>query len=127
MMIDALENVEDEILVGRQIVSDVRFAEDQGMVSGTESGLQKVMNKLNDTAKTFSMKINVQKTKIMVVCRDGRGVVNITIDGERIEQAKSYKYLGAIISEDRRNFIDVQTRIALSKHAFNKRKVFLAK
>ncbi len=48
------------------------------------------MNKLNDTAKTVSIKINIQKTKTIVVCRDGRGVVNITLDGQRIEQAESF-------------------------------------
>ena len=43
----------------------------QGMVASTENGLQKLMNKLNETAKKFNMKMNVQKTKAMVVCRDG--------------------------------------------------------
>src|ERR1041385_8196886 len=76
MMIESLENIEEGILVGGQMFSDVRFADDQGMVSSTERGLQKLMNKLNDTTKKFSMKINVKKT--MVVCRDGGGVVNIT-------------------------------------------------
>jgi len=75
------------------MLSDARFADDQGMVSGTQSGIQKLTNKSNDTAKRFSMKINVQKTKTMVMCRDGGGVVNITINGQRIEQVKSFKYL----------------------------------
>jgi len=55
------------------MMSDVRFADGQGMVSGTESGLQKLMSKLNGTAKKFSMKINIRKTKTMVVRRDGGG------------------------------------------------------
>ena len=46
-----------------QLVSDVRFADDQGMVAGTEMGLQRLMNKLNDTAKTLGTKISVQITK----------------------------------------------------------------
>ena len=73
------------------------------------------------------MKINVQKTKTMVVRWDGCGVVNITIDGQRIEQVKSYKYLGSIISEDGRSNTDVKVRIALAKEAFNKRKELLTK
>ena len=39
------------------------------------------MNKLNDTAKKFNKKINVQKIKTMVMRKDGEGVVNITVDG----------------------------------------------
>ena len=42
---------------------DVRFADDQGMVASTENGLQKLMNKLNETAKKFNMKMNVQKQR----------------------------------------------------------------
>ena len=76
----------------------MRFTDDQGMVSNTESGLQKLMDK-NETAKKFSLKINIQKTNTMLVCRDGGGVVNITVDGQRVEQVQSFKYLGSIISE----------------------------
>ena len=53
-----IEDFEDGIVVGGKIVRDVRFADDQGMVSGAERGLQNLMNKLNDTAKKFNMKIN---------------------------------------------------------------------
>ena len=126
-MIEALGEDEEGILVGGQRVSDVRFADDQGMVSNTESGLQKLMDKLNETAKKFSMKINIQKTNTMLVCRDGGGVVNITVDGQRVEQVQSFKYLGSIISEDGRSLTDVKYRIALAKEAFNKSKELLTK
>ena len=63
MMIEALENVEEGVPVGGQLVSDIRFADDQSMVVGTEMGLQSLMNKLNDTVKNFGVKINVQKQK----------------------------------------------------------------
>ena len=121
----AIEDFEDGIVVGGKIVRDVRFADDQGMVSGTERGLQKLMNKLNDTAKKFNMKINVQKTKTMVVSRNEGRTVKIKIDDQEIEQVSNFKYLGSLISEDGRCLIDVKTRIALAKDAFNKRKEFL--
>ena len=60
MMIEALENMDEGIIVGGQVMSDVRFADDQGMVASTENGLQKLMNKLNETAKKINMKINVK-------------------------------------------------------------------
>ena len=96
-MIEALEDMEEGVPVERQLVSDVRFADNQGMVAGTEIGLQRLMNKFNDTAKNFDMKINVQKTKTMVVRWDGGRVVNITVDGKRIQQVKNFKYLGSVI------------------------------
>src|SRR5206468_2873 len=127
MMIEALEDMEEGVLVGGQLVSDVRFADDQGMVAGTEMGLQRLMNKLNDTAKYFGMKINIKKTKTMVIRWDGGGVVNIIVDGKGIEQVKSFKYLGSVITEDGRNHSDVKVRNAMAKDAFNKRKELLTK
>ena len=70
------------------------------------------------------MKINVQKTKTMVVSRDEGQVVNFTIGGQRVKKVKNSKYLGSNISEDGYNLVDVKTRIALANEAFNKRKEF---
>jgi hypothetical protein len=44
-----------------------------------------------------------------------------------VEQVKNFIYLGFIISEHGYNLVDVKTRIALAKEAFNKRKEFLTK
>src|SRR6267154_6522916 len=114
--------MEDGVVVGGKLISYVRFADDQGMVAGTEMGLQTLMNKLNDTAINYGMKINVQKTKTMVVRWNGGGVVNITVGGQRIEQVKSFKYLGSIITEDERSDVDVKSKIAMAQNAFNQRK-----
>jgi len=127
MMIEAMENIDEGIVVGGQLISDVRFADDQGMVASTEEGLQKLMNKLNDTAKEYNMRINVQKTKTMVVTRDGGGEVNIVLDGQRVGQVNNFKYLGSFMSDGGRSLVDVKARIALAKEAFNKRKELLTK
>src|SRR6184192_1994038 len=47
MKIEALEDNEEGMSVGGQLVSDVRFADDQGMAAGTVMRLQRLMNKLN--------------------------------------------------------------------------------
>ena len=52
MMIEAVDGLEEGVLVGGQLVRDVRFADDQGMVASTESMLQNQMNKLNILPKT---------------------------------------------------------------------------
>jgi len=43
MMIEAMENMDERIVVGGHLISDVRFAEDLGMVAGTEGELQGLM------------------------------------------------------------------------------------
>ena len=46
MMREALEGVVDGIKVGGMMINDVRFADDQGMVSNTEKGLQRIVDRL---------------------------------------------------------------------------------
>src|SRR6476619_6508717 len=59
MMKEALEYVEEGIRVGGELIKDVKYADDQGMVANTEAGLQSLMDSLNTTAKHYDMKINI--------------------------------------------------------------------
>src|SRR5215467_11232716 len=68
------------------------------------------------------MKINVKKTKAMVVSRDIGRTMQIIVDSEQVEQVKQFKYLGTWLTEDSRSSVDVKCRIALANVAFNSRK-----
>ena len=127
MMKEAMEGSEDGIKVGGQLITDIRFADDQGMVDNTEEGLQRTMDRLSKTAKEYGMKINVKKTKTMVVSKKGGAKINIKMDGKKIEPVVKFKYVGAILSEDGRCLVEVKVRFGTAKDAFNKRKELLKK
>src|SRR6476469_9330817 len=127
MMKEALENVKEGIRVGGELIKDVKYADDQRMVANTEAGLQSLMDSLNTTAKHYDMKINIKKTKAMVVSRSvGEGVI-ITVEGQSVEQVSKFRYLGSLISEDGRCLDDDKTRIGMAKDAFNKRNELLTR
>ena len=90
MMKGALENVEDGIRVGGELIKDAKYADDQGMVADTEAGLQSLMDSLNATAKHYDMKINIKKTKAVVVSRNEGERVNITIEGQSVVQVSKF-------------------------------------
>jgi hypothetical protein len=127
MMKEAMDGSEEGVNVGGKLIRDVRFADDQGMVDNTEKGLQSIMDRLNRTAKEYDMKINVKKTKRMVVSKEGGVKISIVVDGQNIEQVTKFKYLGAIISEDGRCLEDVKARIGMAKDAFIKRRELMTK
>jgi hypothetical protein len=127
MMAEAMDNIEEGVNVGGEIVRDVRFADDQGMIASTEAGLQKIMDKLNLTAKKYEMKINVAKTKAMVISKTGGKEVNIQIDGQPVEQVNTFKYLGVNITENGRSTKEIKMRIGQAKAAFGKRKELLTR
>src|SRR6476469_617051 len=82
---------------------------------------------MQPTAKHCDMKINIKKTKAIMVSRNGGGRVNITVEDQSIEQVSKFRYLGSLISEDGRCLDDGKTRIGMAKDAFNKRKELLTK
>src|SRR5215471_9115504 len=66
MMKDALDNIEEGVLVGGRLLKDVRFADDQAMVSSTSEGLQRLMDGLVKVSEECGMKVNIKKTKAML-------------------------------------------------------------
>ena len=93
MMIEAMEGIEEGIRVGGKLIYDARFVDDQGMVANTETRLQKIIDNLHRTAEQYGMRINIEKTKVMMVSRRVGQKVNIRINGKSIEQVLSFKYL----------------------------------
>src|SRR6476469_4798053 len=63
----------------------------------------------------------------MVVPRNGGERVNITVEGQSVEQVSKFRYLGSLISEDGRCSDDVKTRIGMANDAFNKRNELLTR
>jgi len=109
------------------LLKDIRFADDQGMVAETERGLQIIMNRLNDASKEYGMKINIKKTKVMKVSKQGGGNVNIVLNEERIKQVGQFRYLGSLITDNGSCSKEIKARIGMAKTAFNRRRELLTR
>ena len=85
--------------------------------------LKNMLMELNERCEDYGMKINISKTKAMVIGRKPN--IHIRIKGESIEQEDSFKYLGCNISSNMNCCQEVNQRIAMAKKAFNrKRSIF---
>jgi len=82
------------VKVGGEWLKDARFADDQGMVASSEQGLQRLMDGLTTTAKKYDIKVNVKKTKTMLVSKGTGGAVNVVVDGQVVEQVKKVPISG---------------------------------
>ena len=125
MMKDALGNVEEGVIVGGRLLKDVRFADDQAMVSNTNEGLQRLMDRLVEAAEEYGMKVNVKKTKTMVISKTGHKIADIKTGQHKAEQVQQFKYLGATITDDGRCEHKIKCRIAIAKQHIPKAKMFL--
>ena len=63
------------------------------------------------------MKINIKKTKVMVVGNQKKNV-NIEINGERIEQVDAFKYLGTTIQNEGDTANEIDERISSATKLF---------
>jgi len=63
----------------------------------------------------------VEKTKLMRISRQPFPV-KIMIDQKRLENVDSFKYLGSILTKDRRCTCEIKFMIAMAKAAFNKKR-----
>ena len=53
--------------------------------------------------------------------------VTITIDQKQLENVKSFKYLGSMLTEDGRCTCEIKSRIAMAKTSYNKKNLFTSK
>ena len=66
LILQALENSEDGVVVGGMQVNAIVFADDKTMISSSNTGLQ---DYLNGTSGEYDMRINIKKTKTMRTSR----------------------------------------------------------
>ena len=118
MMIEAMEELDEGIKVGGNWIQDVRFAEDQGMVADTEEGLQKMMDRLVEKAEEYNMKVNVKKTKVIVINGTGRIKQGVKLNNVPLERVTRFKYLGSWITDDAKSDDDIRAKVGMAKAAF---------
>jgi len=74
---------------------------------------------LNTTPTKFNLKINIMKTKVLIVSNsDQYNTGNIKIRDESVEQVEEFCYLGNLITGGNRSTKEVKRRIALAEQAF---------
>ena len=90
--------------MGGEEYSNLRYADDTVLIAETIEELQDLVNEVKERSLAKGLKMNVKKTKTMVIRRniDEDCKIDISVDGKILEQVKQYLYLGHIITEDGR-------------------------
>jgi len=80
-------------------LEDLDFADDLCLLSTNRLNMQEKTSKLQETALSVGLKINVAKTKVMSL-HDKSSKTPITLNGDNILEVEDFTYLGTIISQD---------------------------
>ena len=120
-MTDALEDHEGTVSIGGRTITNLRFADDIDGFAGQEQELVKLVNHLEGASTAYDMQISAEKIQLMTNNTNGIST-DIPIDNKKLETVRSYKYLGAIVS-DEGSKLEVLSRIAQITAVVTKLKV----
>ena len=99
IMDEALKDHQGTVSIGGRNITNLRFADDIDGLAGIEEELGCLVNTLDGAVCAFGMEINGSKTKIMTNKPNGF-TTTININGDVIESVDSFKYLGAMLSDE---------------------------
>ena len=112
---------EDGIKIAGKNINNIRYADDTVLIADSEEKLQTLLQRVNNESELKGIKINIKKTKVMVVSkRDHNQRMDIKLSNKDIEQVKEFAYLGSNISFDGRNDKEIRRRIAIANQSLEK-------
>ena len=120
-MADSLEDHKSTGSIGGRTISNFRFADDIDGLAGSELELANLVKRLDKTSTAHGMLISAEKTKLMTSNTNGISS-NISVNGEKLETVKSFKYLGAIVT-DEESMPEIRSRISQTIAAPTKLKI----
>ena len=78
------------IKIARRNISNLRYADDTTLMAESEEELKSLLMKAKEESEKVGLKLNIQKTKIMV----SGPITSWGIDGETVETVSDFTFLG---------------------------------
>ena len=91
-----LEEAQAGIKIARRNINKLRYADDTTLMTESEEELKSLLMKMKEESGKVSLKLNIQKTKIMA----SGFITSWQIDGETVETVANFIFLGSKITAD---------------------------
>ena len=85
-----LEEIQAGIKIAGRNINKLRYADDTTLMAESEEELKSFLMKMKDKSEKASLKLNIQKTKIMA----SGLITSWEIDGETVETVSDFIFLG---------------------------------
>ena len=99
-------------MAGRNI-NNLRYADDTTPMAESEEELKSLLMKVKEESEKIGLKVNIQKTKIMA----SGPITSWQIDGETVETAAEFIFLGSKITADGDCSHEIKRRLLLVRKA----------
>ena len=106
-----LEETQAGIKIARRNINNLRYADDTTLMAESEEELNSLLMKVEEESAKGGLKLNIQKTKIMVF----DPTTSWEIDGETVETVADFILLGSRITGDGDCSLEIKRRLLLGK------------
>ena len=106
-----LEEAQAGIKIARRNINNLRYADDITLMAESEEKLKSLMMKMKVESEKVGLKLNTQKTKIMV----SGPIISWEIDGETVETVSDFIFLGSKITADGDCSHEIKRRLLLGR------------
>ena len=104
-----LEKAQAGIKVVRRNINDLRYTDDTTLMAESKEELKSLLMKVKEESEKFGLKLNIQKTKIMV----SSPITSWEIDGETVETVSDFILGGSKITVDGDCSHEIKRRLLL--------------
>ena len=91
-----LEEAQDGIKIARRNINNLRYADDTTLMAESEEEVKSLLMKVKEESKKVSLKLNIQKTKILA----SGPITSWQIDAETVETVAEFILGGSKITAD---------------------------
>ena len=91
-----LEEAQAGIKIAGRNINNLRYADDTTLMAESKEELKNLLMKVKEESGKVGLKLNIQKTKIMV----SSPITSWQIDGETVETVSDFIFLGSKITAD---------------------------
>ena len=108
-----LDEAQAGIKTSRRNINNLRYADDITIMAERKEELKNLLMKVKEESEKAGLKLNIQKTKILA----SGPITSWPIDGETMETARDYIFLGSKITADGDCSHEIKRRLLLGRKA----------
>ena len=121
-----LDEAQAGIKIAGRNINNLRYADDTILMAESEEELKSLLMKVKEENEKVGLKLNIQKTKIMV----SGPITSWQTDGETVETVSDFIFLGSKITSDGDCSHEIERRLLLGRKVrqhIKKQRHFFAK
>ncbi|MFH4978241.1 hypothetical protein AB6A40_004950 [Gnathostoma spinigerum] len=121
MMRRAIQDYDNNTLLypAEKELTDLEYTDDIALIADKPRELPKAVTVVSDYSTSFDLVLKPLKSKVLAVKPSKPMRFPISIDGEELENVKSFCYLGSVITTSTSCMEEIAERIAKAGIAFN--------